>query len=226
MNCFTAKACGRWLPLLYITLQGCSSFRHLSFHSFHCQPPASATHARVFPFIPLRSGHPAVSFRSPLAFPPTTRNSKPKREATFTPLNSLHCIQSPHLLFPMPTSGMSCKVFTPENQEPQNSPPPFNGAGKIKSIIARPSCLQPVRLTHSTVRWDARTSRHRSLFHFVHLTSFSTARVSVSCLTPTPFPPTPPAFQLIFTCDIIYPIKPVPDHYRFVLPSLIVSSCY
>jgi hypothetical protein len=32
----------------------------------------------------------------------------------------------------MPTSGMSCEVFTPENQRPQNSPPPFNGAGKNK----------------------------------------------------------------------------------------------
>ena len=60
INCLTAKACGRWLPLLYITLQGCTSLRHLSpvrpragsipfivspqprlptqecFHSFHC----------------------------------------------------------------------------------------------------------------------------------------------------------------------------------------------
>lgn len=68
MNCFTAKVCGRWLPLLSITLQGCTSLRHLSLHSVHCQPSASATHARVLPFIPFRSGLPSVSFRSPLAF--------------------------------------------------------------------------------------------------------------------------------------------------------------
>ena len=178
----TAKACGRWLPLLSITLQGCTSFRHLSFHFVHCQSPASATHARVLPFIPFRSGQPAVSFRSPLAFHPTNRNSKPKREAPFNPTQfaTLHSVTT--LAFPMPSSGMPCVVFTPENQRPQNSPPPFKDAGKIKIIGAWPSCLQPVRLTHSTVRWDARTSRHRSLFHFVHLTSFSTPRVSVSCL--------------------------------------------
>jgi hypothetical protein len=35
----------------------------------------------------------------------------------------------------MPTSGMSCEVFTPENQRPQNSPPPFNGAGKNKEHL-------------------------------------------------------------------------------------------
>jgi hypothetical protein len=51
--------------------------------------------------------------------------------------NSLYCIQSPPLLFPMPTSGMSCEVFTPENQRPQNSPPPFNGAGKNKGAFAQ-----------------------------------------------------------------------------------------
>ncbi|MDP3643151.1 MAG: hypothetical protein Q8S54_08175 [Bacteroidota bacterium] len=101
MHCLTAKACGRWLPLLSITLQGCTSFRHLSFHSVHCQPPASATHARVLPFIPFRSGQPSVPFRSPLAFLPTTRNSKPKWEAPFHPpqiatLHSVITLAFPH----------------------------------------------------------------------------------------------------------------------------------
>ncbi len=101
MNCFTAKACGRWLPLLFITLQGYTSFRHLSLHSVHCQPPASATHARVLPFIPFRSGQPAVSFRSPLALQPTIRNSKPKREVPFhptqfAPLHSVTTLAFPH----------------------------------------------------------------------------------------------------------------------------------
>jgi hypothetical protein len=100
MNCFTAKACSRWLPLLCITLQGCTSFRHLSLHSVHCQPPASATHARVLPFIPFRLGQPAVSFRSPLASPTTTRYSKPKRETPFHPTQfaSFHSVTT--LAFP------------------------------------------------------------------------------------------------------------------------------
>ena len=55
------------------------------------------------------SGQPAVSFRSPLAFPPTTRNTKPKREATFHPpqFTTLHSVTT--LAFPNPISGMSCE---------------------------------------------------------------------------------------------------------------------
>jgi len=113
MNCFTAKACGQWLPLLSITLKGCTSFRHLSLHSIHCQPPASTTHARVFPFIPLRSCLSSVSFRSPLTFLPTIQNSKSKRVAAFHPhqFATLHSVTT--LAFPNPISSMSCEVFTP-----------------------------------------------------------------------------------------------------------------
>ena len=49
LNCLSANACGRRLSLHFIALQGCTSFHHLTFHSVHCQSPASATHARVFP---------------------------------------------------------------------------------------------------------------------------------------------------------------------------------
>jgi hypothetical protein len=113
INCFTAKACGRWLSLLSITLKGCTSFRHLSLHSVHCQPPASATHARVLPFIPLRSCHPVVSFRSPLASLPTSRNSNPKREAPFhpTPFATFHSVTT--LAFPNPINGMPCDRVCP-----------------------------------------------------------------------------------------------------------------
>jgi hypothetical protein len=101
MNCFTAKACGRWLPLLYITLQGCTSFRHLSLHSVHCQPPTSATHARVLPFIPFRSGRPSVSFRSPLAFLSLVPELKAKTGSyipsnQFAPLHSVTTLAFPH----------------------------------------------------------------------------------------------------------------------------------
>jgi len=85
MNCFTAKACGRWLPLLSITLQGCTSFRHLTFHSVHCQPPASATHARVLPSFHCAHANPPYHSAPLWLFHPTFRNSKPKREAAFHP---------------------------------------------------------------------------------------------------------------------------------------------
>ena len=102
MNCLTAKTCGRWLPLLYITLQGYTSFRHLSLHSDHCQPPASAPHARVFPFIPLRSCQPSVSFRSPLAFPSHIPELKAKTGSSIPPNSIRHIPFSHHPCFPQP----------------------------------------------------------------------------------------------------------------------------
>jgi hypothetical protein len=107
LNCFMAKACGRWLPPLSITLQGYTSLHHLSFHSVHCHPPASATTlARVLPFIPFRSCLPTVSFRSLLASPDHRPELKPKREAPFnpTPFVTFHSVTT--LAFPDPISGM------------------------------------------------------------------------------------------------------------------------
>jgi len=124
----------------------------------------------------------------------------------------------------MPTSGMSCEVFTPEPQRYQNSPPPFSGAGKNKGAFAQGHVLKPVRLTLSTVRWDARTSRHRSLFRFLLLTSFSTARVSVSCLTLTLFPTHNSIISTYFYLHIVCPIKPIPDHYHFIQLALLIIS--
>ena len=102
MNCFTAKACGRWLPLLSITLQGYTSFRHLSLHSVHCQPPTSATQARVLPFIPFRSGQPAVSFRSPLAFLSHFPKLKAKTGSSISPLPIRSIAFSHHPCFTLP----------------------------------------------------------------------------------------------------------------------------
>ena len=102
MNCFTAKACGRWLPLLSITLQGYTSFRHLSFHSVHCQPPASATLARVLPFIPFRSCLPAVSRRSPLAFRSHVSKLKAKTGSSIPPNAIRYFAFSHHTCFSLP----------------------------------------------------------------------------------------------------------------------------
>ena len=177
INCLAANTCGLCLSLLSITLQGCTSFRHLSFHSVHCLPQASATRARVLPFIPLRSCLPAVSFRSPLASLPTSFNSKPKREAPFHPTQFATLYSVTTLAFPNPASGITCRLFAPENKRPHNSPPPFNGAGKNKEHSHKSMCLQPFRFTHSNVTFVP----HYTI-SFVHLTSFSTARVSISFL--------------------------------------------
>ena len=88
-------------------------------------------------------------------------------------------------------------------------------------------CLLPVRFTHSTVRCTARTSRHRSLIHFVHLTSISTARVSVSCLNTHTFPnPQQQHFRLFLPVILFATQKSVTNHCRFNQPVLIVLSCY
>lgn len=222
MNCFTAKACGRWLPLLSITLQGCTSFRHLTFHSVHCHPPASATLARMLPSFHCTQANPQFHSAPLWLFQPTFRNSKPKREAAFHPTQfvTLHSVTT--LAFPVPVSGMSCEVFTPENQKPQKIPTILWKVGKkIEDYSRMALCLQPVRLTHSTVPFVP----HYTI-SFVHLTSFSTARVSVSCLNTHTFPTHNSIISAYFYLRIVCPIKPVPDHCRFVQPSLIVSSCY
>jgi hypothetical protein len=137
MICFTAKACGKWLPLLSITLQGCTSFRHLSLHSVHCQPPASATHARVLPFIPFRSGQPAVSFRSPLAFLSHDPELKAKTGSYIPPTQIRYIAFSHHPCF-SPCQPAVCPAveFAPEPQKPQKPHQPLMVQVKIKSICA------------------------------------------------------------------------------------------
>ena len=99
MNCLTAYACGPWLSLLFITLQGYTSFRHLTFQSVHCQPPASTTRARVLPSF--HSIH-ACRRSIPLPFGCHVTQSKWHSQNEilhFTQPNSLYCIQSPPLLY-------------------------------------------------------------------------------------------------------------------------------
>ncbi len=73
-----ASASLHYTPGLHFVPPPFVTFRSLSASSLG-YPRKSAS------FIPLRSCLPAVSFRSPLAFPPTNQNSKPKRVATFHP---------------------------------------------------------------------------------------------------------------------------------------------
>ena len=177
------------LLLLSITLQVLHfvsppfvTFRSLSAPSLGYPRKSASIHS--IPLKPTRSFIPL-----PFGFPshrPETQSQNGKLHSTQP--HSLHCIQSTPLLFPMPTSGMPCVVFTPEPHNPQKPHRPLMVQVKIKKHSRKAMCLQPVRFTHSTVRFDARSSRRRSLFHFVHLTSFSTARVSVSFLNTHTFP--------------------------------------
>ena len=205
MNCFTANACGRRLPLLFITLQGYTSFRHLPLHSVHCPPPASAIHARVLPSF--HFAHASPPFHSAplwLPFPqPVTQSQNGQLHST--PPNSLLSIQSPPLLFPMPTSGMPCGRVYPGKQKPQKPHRPLMVQVKIKDHSRKAMCLQPDRLTHSTVRFDARSSRRRSLFHFVHRPASAPHVCVFRASTPTLFPPATALLPFIFTCGLFTP---------------------
>lgn len=70
-------------------------------------------------------------------------------------------------------------------------------------------CIQPVGLTHSTVPFVPLCA-----ISFVHLTSFSTSRVSVSCLNTHTFPHPRNSIPYYFYLRIVYPIKPIPDNCR------------
>ncbi len=88
MNCLSANACGRMLSLHCITLQGCTSFHHLSFHS------------------------------APLwLFLHTLQITQPKREASLhsTPSAKFHSVVT--LAFPNPVSGMPNRIVCSRKQE-------------------------------------------------------------------------------------------------------------
>ena len=113
MNCFTTKTYGKWLSLLSITLQGCTSFRRLTFHSVHCQPQPRLPTQECFHSFHYANSNPPFHSAPPLAFPLAIRNSKPKREAPFhpTPLSILHSVTT--LAFPNPISSMPLRYSLP-----------------------------------------------------------------------------------------------------------------
>ena len=90
-------------------------------------------------------------------------------------------------------------------------PPHFNGVGKNKGSFANSICLQPVRLTHSTVP-------------FVHLTSFSTPRISISCLNTNTYPHPRQKLSRLFYLRIFCPLNQILDHCRYNQLVLIISS--
>jgi hypothetical protein len=142
----------------------------------------------------------------PFGFPATSRNSKPKLEAPFHPTQfaTFHSVIT--LAFPHANHRYALRRVCPGKQKPQTPHRPLMVQVKIKDHSRIPLCLQPFRLTHSTVRFDARSSRRRSLFHFVHLTSFSTPRVSVSFLNTHTFPiPQQERFSLFLPAILFAP---------------------
>ena len=120
MNCLSANACGRRLSLHFIALQGCTLFHHLSFHSVHCQPPASATHTRVFPSFHCAQANPSFYSASLWLFFPTIQITQPKHEASFhpTPFATFHSVIT--LASPNPISGMPNRIVCPRKQEAKN----------------------------------------------------------------------------------------------------------
>ena len=200
MNCLTAKACGRWLPLLSITLQGCTSFRHLTFHSVHCLPPASATHARVLPSFHCAHANPPYHSAPLWLFHPTFRNSKPKREAAFHPILFAHFIQTPPLLCPTQSAVCPAKC-SPLKTKSHKAPPPFKGAGKNRGSFAQ-SLMLEADSSHLFNR-SVRTS-----LHYFILSPHPLQHRTCKCFVPHHLhlsPPTTTSFLLIFTCELFAP---------------------
>ena len=108
MNCLRPKPAAsgfRFSPLHFKATLCSATFRSIPFIVI-LKPRLLMQ--ECFQFIPLRSYQPSVSFRSPLAFPPTTRNSKPKREAPFhsPQFATLHSVLT--LAFSNTINGKSC----------------------------------------------------------------------------------------------------------------------
>jgi hypothetical protein len=208
MNCFTAKACVRWLPLLSITLQGCTPFRHLSFHSVHCQPPASAPTQECFHSFHSAQADPPFHF-APLWLPNPQPVIKAKTGSSIPPNPIRYFLFSHHTCFsPCQPAVCPAVLFAPVNQGPQNSPPPFNGAGKNNGSFAHGFMLA-AGSSHSFNRslWRSYLASPLSnSFRSPH--QLQHPRVLVfRASTPTLSPPTT-TFLLIFSCGIVYPIKP------------------
>ena len=90
--------CGQWLPLLAISLQGCTSFRHLTFHSVHCLPSASVTHDKSGPFPPFCDFQPDSISHAP-AFPNLQSPRRSREQAPFHPTLSRHSGTGTTLVF-------------------------------------------------------------------------------------------------------------------------------
>ena len=162
MNCFTAKACGRWLPLLSITLQGCTSFRHLTpvrlladfipftvslqprlptqecFHSFHYAQANPPPVRPLADFIP-----------HPFGFPAHKPELKAKTGSSIPPLPIRYIAFRHHPCFsPCQPAVCPAKCSPLKTKDLKIPHRPLMVQVKIKSIRAWPLCLQPVRLTH------------------------------------------------------------------------------
>lgn len=143
------------------------TFRSLSAPSLGYPRKSASIHSiplmPTLRFIPLPFGFPV----------PRSGTQSQNEKLHSTHPNSLHCIQSPPLLFPMPTSGMPCEVSAPENQKPQKPHRPLVVQVKIKRHSRNTMCLQPVRFAHSTF---AVTLVPRDTTHlFISLTSPASA---------------------------------------------------
>jgi len=122
MNCLTAKACSRWLPLLSITLQGCTSFRPFRYIPFIVSPqPRLPTQECFHSFHSAQANPPFHS--APLWLScPTIQNSKPKRKAPFHPtqLATLHSVTT--LAFPHANQRYALRSVHPRKPKTSKFP--------------------------------------------------------------------------------------------------------
>jgi hypothetical protein len=95
---FYSPACGRWLPPHSISLQGCTSFRHLTFHSgIVChQPRLHTTRVALFLHFPISN---LIPFRLPRLSQTCNLPTRTREQAHFIPPYRAIPAQEPHLPF-------------------------------------------------------------------------------------------------------------------------------
>jgi hypothetical protein len=175
------------------------TFRSLSAPSLGYPRKSVSIHS-----IPLRPTRRFIQL--PFGFTTHNPELKAKTESSIPPTPIRSNAFSHHPCFPHANQRYALLSVHPENQMPQKPRRPLMVQVKIKSIRAWPLCLQPVRLTHSTVRWDARTSRHplSNSFRSPHQLQHRTCKCFVP-QHPLLSLPTSTTFTLIFTCELFAP---------------------
>jgi len=98
MNCFTANACGRCFRFTSLHFRSYTSFRHLTFHSVHCQPqPWQPTQECLLHSIALMPAHSFIPL--PFGFPTHNPQLEAKTGSYIPPLPIRYIAFSHHPCF-------------------------------------------------------------------------------------------------------------------------------
>ena len=206
------------------------------FYPLHSRVALRSTILRSIPFIVCPSlGYPLKSatihsitliltrrfILLPVDFPiplPETQS----QTGSYIPPTPIRYTEFSHLpCFSQPNQRYILRSVHPWNPKTTNAPPPFNGTDKNKGSFVHGHVLA-AGSSHSFNR-SIRTS-----FHYFIRSSHQLQHPTCKCFVPHTHTYPHPRQQLfqLFDLRIVCPIKLVPDHCRFIQPSLITSSYY